>query len=176
MNDGYRPDQDLTQPPAQQGPAEASAPMADFFTSHFVVDVKGYRFGGKTYEGEFKFKRLTMGEEHEVHVRRATATRGLEWYRFPPDAQESMTAKATMAVACVDVPDWYKYAPDKSVVTDGLVVRLFREYDTWVALSFQGMPSGGDGASGEPGLELHSCLRDLERRLAEGRRPAGGAA
>lgn len=147
----------------------------DLFTGDLVVTIKNHRFNDKVYEGNFKFKRLNLWGDTTVDNRRAAGANGLDWFSHPGDSRDRISAMATLSEALVDVPEWYNAPPKTSPVTKELVVTLYLEYRKWVSLSFQGVPSDGDGAGGEQGLVVNSCVRDLERRLAGERGPAGGA-
>ena len=139
--------------------AEKNPPSSDVFQEFLDARVANYRPDGRDLAGTFRMKRLTVMEEHAVDVRRAALLEGLPWHSYSEDAQEFISALATLAVCIIESPEWYDRTGKAKTTSRVLAIGLYRKYVEWVLHTFREGRSDGQG-KGELGrLEITSSLR-----------------
>lgn len=107
-------------------------------TSH--VDITS-RLTGRHYEGDFTWRRRTLGDMGEIAAVQSRMTGGEKI------VEENMaliiTAIAELTVVIEDSPEWW--AEVKDIPDTGVIQVVYREYINWLTAPFRKLRDGGGG-------------------------------
>lgn len=75
----------------------------------YTIRLKGE--GDEVAEGVFRFRALDEKAEHLINLRAANMAGGAPWDSLPEFTQIKLVAMATLEIATVESPDWFKTTP-----------------------------------------------------------------